>query len=201
MAGPWLSGVSPTLLILAAGRGERFRAAGGQTDKLLAPLTLASGTHSVLEHVIAAARASGLPWHVVNAADTAHHHEQGMGTSIATGVAATADADGWLVLPGDLPLIQPSSLQAVAETLKHHSTVVPRVKGLRGHPVGFSAQCREALLALRGDQGARPVLDRHPPHLLELDDVGCTLDVDTPDRLALAQQMAEQMTRHPAASG
>ena len=190
MAGTQLSGVSPTLLILAAGRGERFRAAGGQTDKLLAPLTLARGTHSVLEHVIAAARASGLPWHVVNAADTAHHHEQGMGTSIATGVAATRHAPGWLILPADLPLVRSESLRAVAQALAQHVTVAPTVQGQRGHPVGLQALCRDELLALRGDQGARAVLQRHAPHLLALEDVGCVLDVDTPDLLAQAQRLA-----------
>ena len=48
----------------------------------------------------------------------------------------------------------------------------------------------EQLLALRGDQGARAVLQRHAPHLLALEDVGCVLDVDTPDLLAQAQRLA-----------
>ena len=190
MAHPGLSGVKPVVLILAAGRGERFRAAGGQTDKLHAPLSTAHGTRTVLEHVIEAARTSGLPWHVVTPDATAHHSEQGMGTSIATGVAATPDAHGWLILPGDLPLIQPSSLQAVAQALRQHATVVPVVDGQRGHPVGFAASCRHALLALRGDQGARSVLVQHPPHALVLHDAGCTLDVDTPELLQKAQSLA-----------
>lgn len=197
MAHPGLPGVNtntPVVLILAAGRGERFRAAGGQSDKLDAALTTASGTRSVLAHVIAAAQASGLPWHVVRAADTAHHAEQGMGTSIATGVAATPEAPGWLVLPGDLPLVQPQSLRAVAEALSKHTVVLPLVQGQRGHPVGFGRACREALLALRGEQGARSVLQAHRPHTLVLDDVGCTLDVDTPALLQQAQTLALQTT-------
>ena len=119
MAHPGLPGVNdtPVILILAAGRGERFRAAGGASDKLDAPLTTASGTRSVLEHVIAAAQASGLPWHVVTAQETRHHAVQGMGTSIATGVAATRHAPGWLILPADLPLVRPESLRAVAQAL------------------------------------------------------------------------------------
>lgn len=187
-----MSTAAPVVLILAAGRGERFRAAGGQSDKLEAPLTTASGTRSVLEHVIAAAQASGLPWHVVRAADTAHHAEQGMGTSIATGVAATPDAAGWLVLPGDLPLIQPQSLRAVAAALAEHPVVLPWVDGQRGHPVGFGRACRAALLTLRGKQGARAVVQQHTAHLLPLDDAGCTLDVDTPALLQQAQFIALQ---------
>lgn len=184
----------PVVLILAAGRSERFRAAGGTSDKLDAVLTTATGTRSVLDHVIAAAQASGLPWHVVRAADTAHHTEQGMGTSIATGVAATRDAPGWLVLPGDLPLVQPSSLLAVAQALalaQGHAVVLPEVQGHKGHPVGFAAVCRDALMALRGDQGARAVVQAHSAHALPLADIGCITDVDTPELLQQAQAQAQ----------
>ena len=192
MAHPGLPGVmfQPTVLVLAAGQGERFRAAGGHTDKLQSLLTTARGTRTVLEHVVAAVQASGLPWHVVTAQETRHHAVQGMGTSIATGVAATRHAPGWLILPADLPLVRPESLRAVAQALAQHVTVAPTVQGQRGHPVGLQALCRDELLALRGDQGARVVLQRHAPHLLALEDVGCVLDVDTPDLLAQAQRLA-----------
>ena len=43
---------------------------------------------------------------------------------------------------------------------------------------------REALLALSGDEGARRVMAQHTPWRLELDDIGCVLDVDTPQALA-----------------
>lgn len=160
------------------------------TSKLDAPLTTRAGTRTVLQHVMAAAQASGLPWHVVYSHDTAHHAQQGMGTSIATGVSARPDAGGWLILPGDLPLVQPQSIQAVALALQDHPVVVPVVQGRQGHPVGFGRTCLAALLALRGDQGARQVLLQHRAHRLVLEDIGCTLDVDTPELLAHAQMLA-----------
>lgn len=180
----------PVVLILAAGAGERFRAAGGTQHKLQAPFLREGITRSVLEHVVEAAQASGLPWHVVSAEATAHLSELGMGTSIATGVAATHEAGGWLVLPGDLPLIRSESLQAVAQALREHTVVVPMVQGQHGHPVGFGAACREALLALRGDEGARCVVAQHTTYRLVLNDVGCIADVDTPELLARAQASA-----------
>jgi molybdenum cofactor cytidylyltransferase len=175
----------PVVVILAAGLGERFRQAGGTHDKLMAPL----GSKRVRDHVVAAAQASGLPWHVVEREHTAHLAAQGMGASIATGVAATADAAGWLILPADLPLIQPASLRRVAEALAHHTVVAPWVQGQRGHPVGFGTACREALLALSGDQGAKSVMQHHAPWPLALDDIGCILDVDTPQALAEAERL------------
>lgn len=180
---------APVILILAAGAGERFRTAGGVQHKLHAPFVRESVTRTVLGQVVAAAQASGLAWQLVTPEATAHHAEQGMGTSIATGVAATRNAGGWLVLPGDLPLIRSDTLRAVAYALREHPVVVPVVQGQRGHPVGFGPGCREALLALRGDQGARSVMAQCQPRLLVLDDVGCILDVDTPELLAKAQSL------------
>lgn len=189
MAQPGLCDVSkaalPVVVILAAGLGERFRQAGGVHDKLLAPL----GSQRVRDHVIAAAQASGLAWHVVEREHTTHLAAQGMGASIATGVAATANAAGWLILPADLPLVQPESLRRVAEALAYHTVVAPWVQGQRGHPVGFGAGCREALLTLSGDQGAKSVMQQHVAWRLELDDIGCVLDVDTPQALAEAERL------------
>jgi len=177
-----------TVIVLAAGRSERFRAASGGQDKLHAPL----GRGSVREHTLAAVQASGLPWHVVEAAHTAHMDQPGMGDSIATGVGACAQAAGWLILPADLPLIQPGSLRAVAQALANHVVVQPVYQGQRGHPVGFAATCGPALMALRGDQGARAVLQTYAPYALPVDDAGCVHDVDTPEALEAARRLLAQ---------
>lgn len=178
-------GNAPVVIVLAAGLGERFRAAGGLQHKLDAPL----GQQTVRAHVLAAVQASGLAWHVVERKHTQHLHAQGMGSSIATGVAATAHANGWLILPADLPLIQPETLRRLAQALRTQSVVVPCVNGQRGHPVGFGAMCRDALLALKGDEGAKSVLQQYSAQLINLDDVGCILDVDTPEALAEAERV------------
>ena len=70
----------PAVLVLASGRGERFAASGGMVHKLRAAL----GDKTVLEHTLAAVRASGLPWHLEDAG------HPGMGDSIAAAVRATA---------------------------------------------------------------------------------------------------------------
>ena len=177
----------PVVIVLAAGLGERFRAAGGMQHKLDARL----GPRSVKEHVLHAVRHSGLPWHVVERSDTAHLNHPGMGDSIAAGVTATAGARGWLILPGDLPLIRADTLQRVAQQLMSlppgQHTVQPHFQSQRGHPVGFAAPCEAALRALQGDEGARRVLRQWPPMLLDVEDEGTVWDVDTPERLAQAE--------------
>ena len=65
---------------------------------------------------------------------------QGIGTSIAAGVAATPDAIGWLIALADMPLIRADTIAAVAAALRDGAhIVVPVMAGKRGHPVGFSA--------------------------------------------------------------
>jgi len=173
----------PVVVILAAGRGERFLSSGGSTHKLDA---LLSGV-AVLEHVLRAARASGLPWHVVRPGEDT----RGMGDSIAKGVRATADAPGWLILPADLPLVRSDTLGLVAAGLASHRVVVPHWRGTRGHPVGFDAQCFDALAALSGDAGAAGVVRdcRLAGRALDLAvaDPGIQWDVDTVHDLARAE--------------
>jgi molybdenum cofactor cytidylyltransferase len=164
------------VLVLASGRGDRFRASGGSGSKLQAPLA----GRPVLEHTLAAVRASGLPFHVEDAG------HPGMGDSIAAAVRATADAGGWLVLPGDLPLVQPASLQAVAAALQGASVVVPTYQGTRGHPVGFAPAHGAALQALAGAEGAAAIVRQAKVSKLELDDAGIVTDIDTVEDLARA---------------
>ena len=84
--------------------------------------------------------------------------------------------------------VQPATLRAVADALASHTVVQPVYLGQRGHPVGFAASCRDALLALAGDNGARSVVQRYGAHLLPVDDAGCVHDVDTPQALEEARQ-------------
>jgi molybdenum cofactor cytidylyltransferase len=170
---------SPLVLVLASGRGDRFVASGGQGSKLQALLA----GRPVLEYTLAAVRASGLPFHVEDAG------HPGMGDSIAAGVRATADAAGWLVLPGDLPLVRPESLLAVARALAQASVVSPFHHGTRGHPVGFAAEHGAALQALRGAEGAAAIVKQARAVKLELEDPGIVTDIDTVDDLARAERM------------
>ena len=167
----------PTVIVLASGRGERFTASGGTTHKLQALLA----GKPVLQHTLDAVRASGLPWHLEDAG------HPGMGDSIAAAVRATWPSSGWLVLPGDLPLIRSDTLRSIAAALQTHDVVVPLYRGQRGHPVGFHARCGEALLNLKGARGAAAVVLAHGAFELDVQDIGCVTDIDTVDDLRAAE--------------
>lgn len=180
-----------TGILLAAGSSRRFG-----SNKLLAPL--ADGTPLAVvaaRRLIAAApgsiavvrpgdaelatllSAQGL--RIVECAQA----EQGMGHSLAAGVAAAAGADAWLIALADMPYIKHSTLaELIVLLIAGQDLVAPFHNGERGHPVGFGIGFGSELQALSGDAGARDLLTHHTSSLarLNVDDPGILIDVDTP---------------------
>jgi molybdenum cofactor cytidylyltransferase len=186
-------------ILLAAGYSKRFG-----SNKLLQPLP-AGSQHAGTPIALAAARhfIEAMPESVAvirpraqklgkllrdagcntlvckNAAD-------GMGTSLAAGIRATADADGWVIALADMPFIRPETIRLIAKGIAEGAAIAaPSYKGERGHPVGFARRFRDDLLALNGDEGARQILKAHPDWitLFEVDDPGVLRDIDTPGDL------------------
>lgn len=111
---------------------------------------------------------------------------QGMGTSIACGVAASRDARGWLIALADMPGIPAAIIRRLAGRLEQGADIIaPVYRGQRGHPVGFSAGHADALQQLQGDAGARQVITSHPgiPEWIEVSDAGVVTDIDTLEAL------------------
>jgi molybdenum cofactor cytidylyltransferase len=194
-------------LLMAAGRGRRFDAAGDR-DKLLQRIggrpvaghaldAMAAGCDAVVAVIrpdappalAALLRDGGAQ--VVVCADA----DMGMGHSLAcAAIAAMAThppPDAVLVLPADMPWLRAETVAMIAGAARLGSTaeresriVVPRLPdGRRGHPVGFGGAHLAALAALRGDRGARGLLDAHPTTPIDTDDAGILRDVDTPSDL------------------
>lgn len=110
---------------------------------------------------------------------------RGLGASLAAGIEATPDADGWIVALGDMPFIRPATIAAVHRRLAEGALIaapVLRVTGERGHPVGFARALRAELVAVDGDNGARSVIAAHRAEvvLVEVDDPGIVKDIDSP---------------------
>jgi len=185
-----------TGVLLAAGYGSRFDPAGHH-NKLLARMpdggiVAHEAAHRLLlvvSHVIAVVRpGSEALAHMLNEAGCdvvfSADAERGMGASLAAGIDASADSEGWIVALADMPRIAVSTVEAVARTLDGGaSIVVPFYQGQRGHPVGFSPEHYDVLRELDSDTGARALLAAHPVTRLDLDDPGILRDVDTPEDL------------------
>ena len=192
------------VIVLAAGKGSRFLGAEHKLEQSLGASTVLGTTlgHAIscrLQVVVVTTEAladvarrsvAARDVIVLPEADAPGQTGLGMGYSIGAGVNARPDAGGWLVLPGDMPMVQPATLQAVARELIHHAVAYAQYKGRRGHPVGFSAELYSELSTLSGDEGARRLIARYPAYGLEVDDPGVLVDVDTLADLASVRQTA-----------
>jgi len=185
-----------TGILLAAGLGTRFDPSGVQ-NKLLAPLPggvpvavqSARRLLTVAAEVVAVVRPGAetlagvlddAGCKVIVSADAG----RGMGATLAAAVRATSDAGGWIVALGDMPWIEPATIEAVARALDAGvELVAPYYRGTRGHPVGFGSVHRDALASLDGDAGARGILARVTPLIVEVDDPNVLRDVDLPGDL------------------
>ncbi|MGI4857460.1 MAG: nucleotidyltransferase family protein [Janthinobacterium lividum] len=103
------------------------------------------------------------------------------GTPPGKGPAAAAMLSGWIVGLADMPMIAPATIQAVAAALaagNDASIVAPVCDGRRGHPVGWGHAHGAALMALRGDTGARALIDTHDFTAVATGDEGVLRDID-----------------------
>lgn len=187
------------VIVLAAGEGSRFReVAGADNDKLLADCTGRDGAvRSVIEQVLVnlpaildkrvlvttEARPQAMRMAQAYGCDIVSIESKGMGDSIAAGVAACPDADGWLIVLADMPFILPSSIERVVAAIAEDAVSVPTLNGDYGHPVGFGRSFAAGLMALSGDRGARPLFAQGRVIEVEVDDPGVLWDIDVPDAL------------------
>ncbi len=109
---------------------------------------------------------------------------QGMGHSLAAGaerLLTESNADAVAIFLADMPLIRRDSLETLLTHARADNIVLPSYQGKRGHPVLFGRDFWPQLATLSGDAGAKPVLQQNAEvvHIVELDDPGVLLDVDT----------------------
>lgn len=186
-------------IVLAAGQGSRFRAeAGTDQDKLLVNCVGLDGVmRPVIEQVLVSLPDRLVARWLVTTPDRTEVirlaqaygcqvlllQSAGMGESIAAAVAASASADGWLVVLGDMPFIQSSSIERVIDVLEEDGISVPVQAGDYGHPVAFGRAFGPDLMALTGDRGGKPLFARVRVREVQVEDAGVLWDVDLPKRL------------------
>ncbi len=111
--------------------------------------------------------------------------EEGMSTSVQTGLAAVPlDADGALFLQCDQPGVTADLLRALVRRFEasQRPIVHPVHDGRRGTPALFPRRLFPELSAVRGDEGGRSLIERHPEAVatVPVADPNVLADVDTP---------------------
>lgn len=181
-------------LLLAAGGAARFG-----SPKVLAPFhgkpLVRRGVELLMPrctagvHVVVGASADGVRAALASAAVTFVENpdwESGLSTSLVHGVAALpAVADAALILLCDQPAITADDLDALiaAWHIEPELIAAAGFSGRLGPPVIMPRSVWPQLAALRGDQGARSLLEWHAEHTA-VPMPHAAFDVDTPEDLA-----------------
>lgn len=192
-------------ILLAAGRGSRF----GAQSKLMADL----GGRPVVDWAAAAMELARIAPRIAVVRPGDHEikalleargflvvenarTDEGMGTSIATGViwAAEFDVDGALVALGDMPFVRPETFERLAMTVSEagpDAIAVAVGEGRRSAPVAFGGSYLKALAELSGDEGGRAILAANRAMTIEAACAPGELDdVDTEEALEAARRRA-----------
>jgi molybdenum cofactor cytidylyltransferase len=201
-------------VVLAAGLSKRF---GGES-KLLADL----GGEPLVRHAVRTVAASGLADVVVvtgrepDACRAAvqglpvrfvHNAqwEDGMGTSIARGVAALeADLAGAFIVPGDMPFLTSKLLQgllaAFTKSGERFAVFPASPAGEQRAPVLWPSHLLQKLRALSGAEGGKALLKSNAGETrgVIIADASLLMDIDTAEDLEAARK---QLAKRPGLEG
>lgn len=111
-------------------------------------------------------------------------YQQGMGTSLRTGLAAiSADAGAALIVLADQPFVRPETLNRLIARYQESKPqiIIPMYQGFRGNPVLLDRSVFEEVKGLNGDVGCRAIFGDHTEGICKLpvDDAGILLDIDS----------------------
>ncbi len=179
-------------IVLAAGEGKRMEKA---------KLTLPLGGKQLIEWVLQAAKLTPLDKYflVVRPEDKEiiktgkkwgaeivinSEYKTGMSSSIRKALhkISSEELEGFFVLLGDQPLINPSILykMLLAFAPGKKEIIVPFYKDRQGNPVFFDGYWKDELMKLSGDVGGRILIKAHPERIkrYKISDESILLDID-----------------------
>ncbi len=114
---------------------------------------------------------------------------EGIAASLRAAVAAASEAEMLVVVLGDQPLITPQVISTVIDRSAGPQPATRATFGGRpGHPVAIKRTLFAELERLRGDEGARNLLEAHGVIGVGCETVGVSADVDTVEDLYKLRQ-------------
>jgi molybdenum cofactor cytidylyltransferase len=164
------------LLLPLAGRSVVRRTVDAYCAASLATVLVVVGYEA--EAVAAEVRAT--------CADVIHNpdFEQGQSRALVRGVySLSSDTEAAVIGVGDQPLLHGQVIRSLVDAWRSSGAplVAPRYAGRRGNPVVFGRQLFPDLLAVTGDQGGRPVIERYGEDVVwvQVESASIGEDVDT----------------------
>ena len=113
-------------------------------------------------------------------------YDRGMFSSVQIGLAALpADIAGFFVLPVDIPLVRPITLEILVDCFSRNPNTeafLPGFAGRTGHPPLLRENLRRDIAAYDGGKGLRGVLERCGTTVVSVPDRHILEDMDTPEQ-------------------
>jgi len=116
---------------------------------------------------------------------------QGMGRTVEAGMRTLTfcapAAEGVLLMACDQPRLTADHLRALLNAFASHGSpaiAASSYAGINGVPAVFPRETFTELRALRGDRGARSVIERAPFPIVPVEFEGGDVDIDLPEDLA-----------------
>lgn len=178
-------------VVPAAGLSSRY----GGPNKLLTDwhgesmirATVRALVESGLDVVVVTGRDAGLVAREAGA-DCAFNpdYATGIGSSLAAGIRACSQCDGFLIALGDMPDLQPTAIKALLsqfEAAPVGAIIAPIYDAepdRLGHPILFCSSYRPQLEALIGDHGARSIISANEGFVTRVPVAGRLEDIDSP---------------------
>lgn len=132
--------------------------------------------------------------------------EEGMSSSLRLGLkSVNPRTDAAIIALGDQPFVSPEVIDRVVGgyLAKKPPIVVPVYGGVRGNPVLFARSVFPDVLKVRGDFGAKSVVQAYGDRVLEVpvDDEGVLFDIDTPADYERAVALSRTARRRTGREG
>jgi molybdenum cofactor cytidylyltransferase len=110
------------------------------------------------------------------------HWQNGISTSIRSGIQSLeSNIDAAIIVLCDQPKLSTAILNTLIDTYisTRASIVTCTYAGTVGVPTLYDRRIFPELLVLRGDNGAKPIIERYAAERIEIDFSGGEVDIDT----------------------
>ena len=110
--------------------------------------------------------------------------ESGMASSIKIGLDnLSEETEAFFICLGDMPMVSHNIYNQLIKSKNNKEIIVPTYKGQQGNPVLFDKSMKEKVLDIRGDVGAKKILELNKDKILNLDinDQSITMGFNTQD--------------------
>ena len=122
-------------------------------------------------------------------------YQKGQSQSLRVGLAKVSDTfPAVMFLLADQPLVDAATINYLLKKFwsAKKGICVPTFHGNRGNPTIFSQKFYKQIIEIKGDIGARQIINSHPEQVLEIEIKNPLLfaDVDTPEDFAKIDKLA-----------